>query len=89
MALMFGVSAFFSTTGPQQPLGQVLVVDESPVVLTTDATLTPHVVLVDRADADARLAAGTARDYYLVPAGWPAAPDVQRVVAEGSGASGQ
>lgn len=85
MALMFGVSAFFSTTGAQQPLGQVLVVDESPVALTTDPALTPHVILVDRADADARLVAGTARDYYLVPPGWPAAPDIRRIVGDGAG----
>jgi ABC-2 type transport system permease protein len=85
MALMFGISAFFSTTGSQQTLGQVLVVDESSVVLTTDPALTPHAVLVDRTDADARLAAGTARDYYLVPAGWPAAPDIRHVVAGGGG----
>jgi ABC-2 type transport system permease protein len=87
MALMFGVSAFFSTEGAQQPLGQVLVVDESPVALTTDPVLTPHIVLVDRADADARLAAGSAHDYYLVPGGWPAAPDIRRIVADGGGTS--
>ncbi|MEP7378892.1 MAG: ABC transporter permease [Chloroflexota bacterium] len=87
MALMFGISAFFSTTGSQQPLGQVLVVNESPVTLTTDPTLTPHVVLVDRADADAQLVAGSARDYYLVPVSWPAAPDIRRIVAEGAGAN--
>lgn len=87
MALMFGISAFFSTAGSQQPLGQVLLVDESPVVLTTDQALTPHILLVDRADADARLAAGTARDYYLVPAGWPAAPDIRRIVADGAGSN--
>lgn len=85
IGIMFGISAFFSTASTEQPLGPLLVVDESPVVLTTDPALTPHVVLVDRADADGRLAAGTARDYYLVPATWPAAPDIVRVVAQGSG----
>jgi ABC-2 type transport system permease protein len=83
MALVFGISAFFSTTGSQAPLGQVLVVDESSVTLSTDPVLTPHVIVVDRADADARLSAGTARDYYLVPASWPATPDVSHVVADG------
>lgn len=83
IALMFGVSAFFSTTGAMQPLGQVLVVDESEVTLSADPALTPHVVLIDRAEADARLAGGSATDYYLVPSGWPAAPDIRRIVLEG------
>jgi ABC-2 type transport system permease protein len=87
IALMFGASAFFSTTGSMQPLGQVLVVDESEVTLSADPALTPHVLLIDRAEADARLAAGSATDYYLVPSGWPAAPEIRRIVAEGGGAN--
>jgi ABC-2 type transport system permease protein len=87
MATMFGISAFFSTGGAQQPLAQVLVVDESPVTLSTDPALTPHVILVDRADAEARIAAGDASDYYLVPAGWPGAPDVRHVVGAAGGAN--
>ena len=47
------------------------------VVLTN--ALVPTVQLVDRATADARLADGTAAEYYLVPSTWPDAPVVLRV----------
>ena len=88
MATMFGISAFFTTTGTPQPLGPLLVVDDSAVELTTDPALTPHVELIDLADANARLTAGTARDYYLVPATWPGSPEILRVVSK-TGGSGQ
>jgi len=88
MALMFGVSAFFSTTGTgDATLGRVLLVNESPVAVATDATLAPHVEVVSQADATARLANGSASDYYLVPSDWPAKPKVNHVVAGASGPS--
>ena len=81
MALMFAISAFLSTTGGDVTLGRLLVVDESPVVIAADPSLTPHVQVVDRAEADRQLSAGSVGEFYLVPGAWPATPVVSRVVA--------
>jgi len=43
--------------------------------------LTPHVQVVDRAEADRQLSAGSVGEFYLVPGAWPATPVVSRVVA--------
>lgn len=86
MGAIFAISAFFSTAGGDGPLGQMLVVDASEVTLATDAALTPHIVVVSQADADALIANGTATDYYLVPSTWPAQPQIRHVFAGSRGA---
>lgn len=85
MALMFGISAFFSTAGPGVQLDQVLVVNESALSVTVDAAVTPHVVIVSRIEADTRLLAGSATDYYLVPSSWPVSPELRHIVAANRG----
>jgi ABC-2 type transport system permease protein len=88
MALIFAMSGFLSTAGiGQQPQGPLLVVNESAVALVPEVTLTPHVVLVSHEQANASLADGTVSDYYLVPSGWPAAPDIRHVVGAERGPS--
>jgi ABC-2 type transport system permease protein len=87
IAIMFAVSAFFSTTGSAGPLGQLLLVNQSAVSLTADPLLTPDVVIVSQAAADDQIARGTASDYYLVPATWPAQPQIRHVFADTLGPS--
>ncbi len=78
MAFIFILSSAVSidsaTSGSVE--GPLLVVNQSAVALQTDATITPNVVLVDRAEADARLAATAVADYFLVPNTWPTQPQV-------------
>jgi ABC-2 type transport system permease protein len=81
VAIVFGVSAFASTA-IGSPGGALVVVNESAVALTPDPTLTPHVQLTERTDADARLSAGTLTEYYVVAAEWPARPRVLVVTPE-------
>jgi ABC-2 type transport system permease protein len=64
------------------PTGPILVVNESSVPMTSDAALTPHVVIADRAQAEAQLAAETASEYYLFSAEWPTDPTIQAVVPD-------
>jgi ABC-2 type transport system permease protein len=88
MATMFGVSTFLSTSDSSgQTLTQVLLVNQSSVTITADQALAPHVKVVSQDEADARLADGSAGDYYLVPADWPAKPEVRQVVADAQGPS--
>ncbi len=81
IAFFFLVSSVVSTSGiesgPDPASVTLIVVDESSVVLTAD--LVPTLLLLDRAAADARLADGSASEYYLVPETWPASPRVVRV----------
>ncbi|HUP83873.1 MAG TPA: ABC transporter permease [Candidatus Limnocylindria bacterium] len=84
MAMMFGISAFFSTSSSGQTLGDVLLVNQSSIAVTADRQIAPHVKVVTLVDAQAALAAGAA-DYYLAPFGWPTSPQITRVVAAGSG----
>jgi ABC-2 type transport system permease protein len=86
MATMFGISAFLSSSGGAGgELGEVLLVNESALEIKADPQLAPHVSVTTLEDAQAALASGSAGDYYLVPASWPAAPEVTRVVAQVSG----
>ena len=88
MATMFAVSGFLSTMGAEgQTLGPLFVVNQSAVTLSADPALTPHVVLVSQAEADAHVADGTVSDYYVVPGQWPAQPDIRHVVAAERGPS--
>ena len=87
MATMFGISALLSTSGGTQTLGDVLLVNQSPVAINADARLAPHIKVVGLAEAQGRLLDGTAGDYFLVPASWPALPAVTRVVADAGGPS--
>jgi ABC-2 type transport system permease protein len=83
IGFFFLVSSLVSTSqiGATPDPGSVtlLVVDESPVTITTDLVSTMQ--LVDQATAEARLADGTATEYYLVPATWPESPEVSQVSA--------
>lgn len=77
MALLFVVSSAVSmdAAGGAAP-GQIMLVNESSVAVQADAALTPDVTVVPRADAEARIAGGSATAYFLVPASWPAQPEV-------------
>ena len=68
--------------------GPILVVNESSVPMTSDAALTPHVVIVDRAQAESQLAANTASEYYLFAPSWPTDPTIQTVVPDTTVGSG-
>ena len=87
IAFFFLVSSVVSTSGlanDADPASVTLiVVDESPVALTAD--LVPTLELVDRVTADARMADGSASEYYLVPDTWPASPRVVRVSPPATG----
>ena len=85
MATMFGISAVLSTSGGGQELADVLLVNQSSVAVTADERLAPHVMVTSLDEAQAALATGSVGDYYLVPASWPAAPEVTRVVGEVGG----
>jgi ABC-2 type transport system permease protein len=85
MATMFSISAVLSTSGAGQELADVLLVNQSSVAVTADERVAPHVVVTSLDDAQAALATGSVGDYYLVPASWPAAPEVTRVVGEVGG----
>jgi ABC-2 type transport system permease protein len=85
MATMFSISAVLSTSGGGQELADVLLVNQSSVAVTADERVAPHVVVTSLDDAQAALATGSVGDYYLVPASWPAAPEVTRVVGEVGG----
>jgi ABC-2 type transport system permease protein len=87
MATMFGISALLSTSDSGQTLGEVLLVNQSSVAVIADERLAPHVKVVSQADALGRLLDGTAADYYVVPAAWPALPEVTHVVADTGGPS--
>lgn len=86
--LTFGVSSLVSisgSSGPSPDQVHVLIVDESPLSIVVDPQLKPAVELLTRADAEARLAAGTAGEYYLLPDTYPAQPGVTRIEAKQRG----
>lgn len=86
MVAIFAVSTLASS-GAGEPSGPILVVDESSIGVVSDPTVAPNVVVVDRVEADRRLASHEASEYYLVPNSWPATPDV--LVVSGAAATGQ
>jgi ABC-2 type transport system permease protein len=85
LASMFAFSAFFSTQDSGKPLGDILLVNQSAVAVTADSRLAPHVQVVTLEEAQARIADGSAGDYYLVPPEWPTTPSIKRVVADVNG----
>jgi ABC-2 type transport system permease protein len=90
--LAIGLALAISSVAAQGSLGggqtgPILVVNESSVPMTADA-LTPHVVIVDRAQAEAQLADGSAAEYYLFPSDWPTDPTIQAVVPDTTVGSG-
>jgi ABC-2 type transport system permease protein len=82
MGAIVAISAFASTSMTSGQTGPVVVVNESGVPIVADPRLTPHVVVVDRAEAESRLTQRTIADYYIVPASWPAQPTIQVVTPE-------
>ncbi|MEO8625839.1 MAG: ABC transporter permease [Candidatus Limnocylindrales bacterium] len=81
MAVMMAISGFAAASGTDSGHQPIVVVNESSVELTANPQLTPDVQLVARSDADAQLASGVIKGYYLVPAGWPAPPTVLHIEA--------
>ncbi len=67
MVAVFGISTFASSSLSNIG-GPILVVNGSGVGIAADAVATPNVQVIERADAEQRLAAGAANEYYLVPA---------------------
>src|SRR4051812_17088879 len=88
MGLILGVSAFASSSVGQGSSGPIIVVNESAVPIVADARITPDVVVVDRAEADGRLADKSISNYFVVPATWPSQSTVL-VVASDRPAAGQ
>lgn len=82
MGAIFAISAFASSSFSGGQAGPVVVVNDSAVPIVADAHLTPHVVVVDRAEADRRLAQRAIADYYIVPASWPEQPTIQVATPE-------
>jgi ABC-2 type transport system permease protein len=82
MGGLFAISALSSTSFGGGPSGPVLVVNESAVQIVPDPALTPHVSVVDRAQAEQQLGAHVVSEYFVVPATWPAQATVQVVAAE-------
>src|SRR5262245_24943017 len=70
MVAIFAISTFASTSLVNQD-GPIIVVNESSVAIAPDATTTPNVQVLTREEAEERISAGTAAEYYLVPAEWP------------------
>jgi ABC-2 type transport system permease protein len=86
LPLAIGLALAISSLAAQGAIGgqsgPILVVNESPVPMTAEAAITPNVVIVDRADADAQLAAETAAQYYLFASSWPADTTIRAVVPD-------
>jgi len=82
MGFVFGISALSSTSFGQGSSGPIFVVNESATPLTPDARITPNVNVVDRAEAEQRLADHTVSEYFVVPAAWPGQAVIQVVGAD-------
>jgi ABC-2 type transport system permease protein len=82
MGLILAISAFASTSVGQGSTGPIVVVNESAVPIVADARVTPDVVVVDRREADRRLADKSVSNYFVVPATWPSQPRVLVVTAD-------
>ncbi|MEP7360751.1 MAG: ABC transporter permease [Chloroflexota bacterium] len=80
-AVMFISSAAAQGTATDSTGRPIALVNESALVLEADPRLTPDIRLIDRAAADAQLASGAIRGYYVVPTGWPTPPNVIHIEA--------
>ena len=87
IAALVAISSIFAADDRRATTDvRFVVVNESSVPLDAVAASLPGVTITSREDAEAQLADGTIDSYYLVPAGYPDSPTVQRV--EGEGAQG-
>jgi ABC-2 type transport system permease protein len=73
----------FGPGGQDRGPVQLLIVNESS--LPINARAAPGVELITRADAESRLAAGAADEYYLIPSTYPAKADIVRIEASSKG----
>jgi ABC-2 type transport system permease protein len=85
IAALVALSSIFAATDEAATTEvRFVVVNESPIQLDRIASAIPGVTVTDRGSAEAMLADGTIPNYYLVPAGYPIRPTVQRVEAPGA-----
>jgi len=87
VAAILGISSLAATGAASGPSGPIYVVNESSVSMTANPQLTPHLVIVDRAEAEAKLADGTVNGYFLIPSTWPEDPTIQQIASKAAGAS--
>jgi len=87
VAAILGISSLAAQGSIGGPSGPIYVVNESSVPMTAIPQLTPDIVIVDRADADARLADGSAKGYFLIPSTYPQDPTIQQVASKAVGSS--
>jgi ABC-2 type transport system permease protein len=86
VAVLMAISGFFSSAGGGGETGVTMViVNESRVSLEQSAAAVPGVTMATREEAEALLENGSISRFYIVPAGYPAQPDVRRIEAEGGG----
>jgi ABC-2 type transport system permease protein len=87
IAALVAISSIFASSG-DQPTAEVrfVVVNESPVQLDRIVAGVPGITVTTREAAEAMLGEGSIDSYYVVPAGYPIRPTVQRV--EGDDAQG-
>lgn len=79
VVVILGISSLAAQGSAAGQAGPILVVNESSVPMTADTGLTPNVVLVDRATADASLNSHLASAYFLIPSTWPGDPTISQV----------
>jgi ABC-2 type transport system permease protein len=79
IVVILGISSLAAQGSVGGPTGPILVVNESSVPMTPDTGLTPNVVLVDRATADASLTSHLTSTYFLIPSSWPDDPTIKQV----------
>ena len=92
LGLFLGLSSVFASSGmdPSKPVASIgdptiVLVNESTLPLEADPAGGPRVMLVSRAEADARVAAGRARELYIVPSDYLSTGRVRRVIAPSTG----
>jgi ABC-2 type transport system permease protein len=84
VAVLMAISGFFSSSvGGGETSVTMVVVNESEVSLEQSAAAVPGVTIATREEAMDLLEAGSIDRFYVVPAGYPAQPGVQRIEAEG------
>jgi ABC-2 type transport system permease protein len=87
IAAILGISSLAAQGAASGPSGPIYVVNESSVPMTASPQLTPHLVIVDRAEAEAKLADGSVHGYFLIPSTWPQDPTIQQITSKAAGAS--